>query len=85
MSILIKDMEMPQACWECPLKFHLFQQLWCVLNNKVINREDNTEREPYCPLVEVNLVAQEELITPLNMIGGYLEKVKENENENHNV
>lgn len=53
MSILIRDMEMPKACWECPLKVHLFQQLWCTPSNKVINRDDNTEREPDCPLVEV--------------------------------
>ena len=53
MSILIRGMEMPKACWECPLKVHLYQQLWCTPSNKVINREDNTEREPDCPLVEV--------------------------------
>ena len=53
MSVLIRGMEMPKACWECPLKVHLFQQLWCVPGNKVINREDNTEREPDCPLIEV--------------------------------
>jgi len=53
MSILINGMEMPKACWECPLKVHLFQQLWCTPSNKVINRNDNTEREPDCPLVEV--------------------------------
>lgn len=29
-----------------------------------------------CQLVEVDLIAQEELITPLNMIGGYLKKVE---------
>ena len=52
-EVLIKGMEMPKACWECPLKVHLFQQLWCTPSNKVIDREDNTEREPDCPLVEV--------------------------------
>ena len=58
------------------MKIHLFQQLWCVPSNKVINRKDNTEREPDCPLVEVDLIAQEELITPLNMISGHLKKVR---------
>ena len=53
MGVLIRDMEMPKACWECPLKVHLFQQLWCTPSNKVINRNDNTKREPDCPLVEV--------------------------------
>ncbi len=52
MSVLIK-MVMPKACWECPLKVHLFQQLWCIPSNKVIDRDDNTKREPDCPLIEV--------------------------------
>ena len=74
MSVLIKDMEMPKACWECPLKVHLFQQLWCTPNNKVYERDTNDKRADDCPLIEVKLVDQEEVITPLNMIGGYLEK-----------
>ena len=52
MSVLIKGMEMPKACWECKLKVYLFQQLWCVPSNKVMDRGDNTKREPDCPLVE---------------------------------
>lgn len=52
-EVLIKGMKMPKACWECPLKVHLFQQLWCTPSNKVINRNDNTERELDCPLIEV--------------------------------
>ena len=52
-EVMIRGMEMPKACWECPLKVHLFQQLWCTPSNKVIDRGDNTEREPDCPLVEV--------------------------------
>ena len=76
MSILIKDMEMPKACWECPLKVHLYGGLWCTPSKRVIDRDNNTKREPDCPLIEVKLVDQEEVITPLNMIGGYLEKVE---------
>ena len=30
-----------------------------------------------CPLIEVELVEQEEAIIPLNMLGGYLRKVTE--------
>lgn len=52
-EVMIRGMKMPKACWECPLKVHLFQQLWCTPSNKVINRNDNTERELDCPLVEV--------------------------------
>lgn len=37
------------------------------------------ERHPDCPLIEVKLVDQEEVITPLNMIGGYMEKVEGSE------
>ena len=66
-EVLIKGMEMPKACWECPLKVHLFQQLWCTPSNKVINRNDNTERELDCKLVEVpphgDLVDRNYLIT----------------------
>lgn len=52
-EVMIRGMKMPKACWECPLKVHLFQQLWCTPSNKVINRNDNTERELDCPLIEV--------------------------------
>lgn len=68
MSVLIKDMEMPKACWECQLKVYLFQQLWCVPSNKVIDRGDNTKREPDCPLIEIptphgNLIDSDALLS----------------------
>ena len=53
MSVLIRGMGMPKACWECPLKVHLYGGLWCTPSKRVIDREDNTEREPDCPLIEV--------------------------------
>jgi hypothetical protein len=82
MSILIKKMEMPKGCWACP--FAVGKLYECLFTKKSSNW-GLTTRPSDCPLIEVNLVAQEELITPLNMIGGYLEKVKENKNENNNV
>jgi hypothetical protein len=33
------------------------------------------KRPDWCPLIEVELVEQEEAIIPLNMLGGYLRKV----------
>lgn len=46
MNILIKGMEMPNNCWECPL----MSNLSCSYNNEIIS---NTQRREECPLVEV--------------------------------
>lgn len=89
MSVLVKDMEMPQNCTECKIKGEGSDSLYtwsCPFTGFEYTRYDClNDRLDDCPLIEVKLVDQEEVITPLNMIGGYLEKVKENENENNNV
>ena len=46
MSILIKGMEMPNNCWECPL----MSNLSCSYNNEIIS---NTQRREDCPIIEV--------------------------------
>ena len=73
MSILIRKMEMPKGCWACP--FAVGKHYECLFTKKSYNW-GLTTRPSDCPLIEVKLVAQEELITPLNMIGGYLEKAE---------
>ena len=73
MSILIKKMEMPKGCWACPFAVGKYYE--CLFTKKSYNW-GLTTRPSDCPLIEVNFVAQEELITPLNMIGGYLEKAE---------
>ena len=75
MSVLI-DWDMPKACRDC------FFQIggWCRMYSDDEKRIDDmnliVERPEWCPLVEVETVDQEELITPLNMIGGYLRRVR---------
>ena len=49
MAILIKGMEMPDSCGECPL--HDGQYGWCNANNDIVMSFD--ERPRICPLVEV--------------------------------
>ena len=71
MSILIRGMEMPETCSNC----ELYQYGFCMVTRNVCDKAW-TQRQDDCPLIEVSLVAQEELITPLNMIGGYLEKAE---------
>ena len=62
MSILIKDMEMPENCYECPLAMEYYSTLFtakrgkfrndyaCVLTHKTIT---STKRNRACPLVPV--------------------------------
>ena len=74
MSVIVKGMEMPKNCKDCPFSDH---EAWCLIPGDWRERYycPNDERSEYCPLIEVETVDQEELITPLNMIGGYLRKV----------
>ncbi len=80
MSVLIKDMEMPKNCNECPcfcpgytsFSGYEYPSKCRVLNSIVV--EQGTH--PHCPLIEVETVAQTEAIVPINMIGGYLREVK---------
>ena len=83
MSILIKGMDMPKCCTECSCCRH---DNWngetahqCNVSLITFSAEDENwiydQRPNWCPLIEVETVDQEELITPLNMLGGYLRKV----------
>ena len=72
MSILIKDMEMPKGCEQCCFNGHTKCRMM------PIGFEEYPlvgKRPDWCPLIEVELVEQEEAIIPLNMLGGYLRKV----------
>ena len=56
MSVLIKDMEMPESCFEC----RLFNDPWCMAKNRnqwrtAYNRPPKWERQNDCPLVPVPL------------------------------
>lgn len=81
MSILIKDMKMPKCCADCPLNY---DQMACTVTGTrwwsdrmmLMDFESDKERLYDCPLIEVETVDQKELITPLNMIGGYLRRVR---------
>ena len=73
MSVLIRDMQVPKSCLTC--KLLLLHPCQCALTGKSYNYWRMSRRPRDCPLVEVELIDQEELITPLNMIGGYLRRV----------
>lgn len=86
MSILINDMEMPESCDKCRFCVNGFTDE-APMYECGVQSYDNVSvlvesggkpfdfRPDWCPLVEVETVDQEELITPLNMLGGYLRKV----------
>ena len=72
MSVLIRDMQVPESCLTCRLM--LLSPCQCALTGKSYNW--GLGRRPSdCPLIEVEAVADEEAIIPLNMIGGYLKEV----------
>ena len=86
MSILIRSMETPTSCDKCRFCVNGFTDAApmyeCAVQsyeNVSVLVESNGKpfdfRPDWCPLVEVETVDQEELITPLNMIGGYLRRV----------
>lgn len=59
MAILIKGMEMPKNCYDCPLE-HLSENYygdvmsrWCPLMYKESTEDYDGQRHPDCPLVEV--------------------------------
>lgn len=86
MSVLIKDMEMPKCCMNCPCfrSTILDDEQWCWAMRRGLGKYfkqciASRKRHDDCPLIEVKLVDQEEVIMPLNMIGGYLEKVEGSE------
>lgn len=59
MSVLIKDMEMPKNCFECPFGLFHFKALSmfkcaegdfsCVITHKALT---STKRNRFCPLIE---------------------------------
>lgn len=72
MSILL-NIQMPKNCDECPCNDDNWR---CGATGEYFDYDDMyAKRRDDCPLVEVETVDQEELIIPLNMIGGYLRKV----------
>lgn len=48
MSILIKDLEMPTCCWDCPIQVNPF----CAAND-IIDLDERTKRPDKCPLTKV--------------------------------
>lgn len=54
MSVLIKGMDMPKSCKECPFKEYAnmsYELDWCCINKADISYE--MDISPNCPLVEV--------------------------------
>lgn len=59
MSVLIKDMKMPESCLDCPCSLHLFFCLACdgreIDRTGIRNKDGNIVviKPDWCPLVEV--------------------------------
>ena len=54
MSLMIKGMNMPKSCKDCPCREYpkfSFESNWCCLNQKTIS--DVRVISPNCPLIEV--------------------------------
>ena len=64
MSVLIKNMEMPESCYRCPMANDDFYL--CGATEKYLENDSEDRRPDWCPLIEVETVDQEELIMPLN-------------------
>ena len=56
MSILVKDMEMPTRCWDCPFYKIAYDDSYCGLTKNDVVRRTPTPRPDDCPLVEVEPV-----------------------------
>ena len=67
MRAILINMEMPKQCGGCPLRSGCKQRIYIEYRPKD------------CPLIEVELVEDEEAIVPVNMIGGYLKREAEHE------
>lgn len=52
MSILIKGMEMPKNCWECPCDYGAFGKCVCGLTEQS-TQEFCKNRRDDCPLIEI--------------------------------
>lgn len=52
MSVLI-EMEMPKACWSCPLKLDLYGELWCAVKCEKTTKDLYEKRPSDCPLREL--------------------------------
>ena len=51
MSVLIKGMEMPENCWDCPLQY---DYICCsVMDDIELTDENEKKRDSNCPLEEV--------------------------------
>lgn len=75
MSVLIKGMDTPKACRDCSFMAGGWCRVWSDDETRLTDTNLLIEKPDWCPLVEVETIDQEELITPLNMIGGYLRRV----------
>lgn len=75
MRAVLINMTPPKSCLTC--KMLMLSPCRCALTGEMILRSDGRPRD--CPLIEVELVEDEEAIVPVNMIGGYLKREAEHE------
>jgi hypothetical protein len=60
MSIMIKDMEMPEGCRDCPMEMYYMNcgQTRCRANDRILATDYKTipfdDRPEWCPLEEVD-------------------------------
>lgn len=54
-SIIIKGMEMPKRCFECPCLGEMFGYFVCLITTKDLRAEHgiNISRPEWCPLIEL--------------------------------
>ena len=77
MSLMIKGMNMPKSCKDCPCREYpkfSFESNWCCLNQKTIS--DVGVISPNCPLIEVptphgRLIDADELFCKIDGIKGW--------------
>lgn len=60
MSVLIRGMDIPNDCNNCPLKIKTFLKSKCAFSRQTINTSSG--RLTWCPLIEVQAVAKEVLV-----------------------
>ena len=54
MSVIVRGMEMPKTCCDCPIFVDGGYDSWCgITDNSMAENEALTKRNPNCPLVEI--------------------------------
>ena len=61
MSVLIRGMEMPKNCEDCPMAFSVNFGILCTPTHNIVGDGEISKKQNWCPLVEVWIPVSEKL------------------------